>query len=51
MTPDNVEMAIRTVQPEGVDVASGVEERPGKKDKFKLEEFILRAKAAPYGVA
>jgi len=29
-----------------VDVASGVEERPGRKDHAKVEEFIRRAKAA-----
>lgn len=44
LTPENVEIAIRTVEPHGVDVASGVEERPGKKDHAKLEEFISRAK-------
>ncbi len=44
LTPDNVEVAIRSVRPAGVDVASGVEERPGKKDHAKLEEFITKAK-------
>lgn len=44
LTPDNVEEAIRIVQPDGVDVASGVEKSPGKKDHSKLEEFISRAK-------
>jgi phosphoribosylanthranilate isomerase len=45
LRPDNVEMAIKVVQPDGVDVASGVEARPGKKDRAKLEEFIGRAKS------
>lgn len=41
---DNIELAIRTVKPYGVDVASGVESRPGVKDRKKLEEFIARVK-------
>ena len=45
LTPENIEEAIRTVQPEGVDVATGVEKEPGKKDRRKLEEFISRAKS------
>ncbi len=44
LRPDNVEMAIRVVQPDGVDVASGVEDRPGKKNRTKLGEFITKAK-------
>jgi len=44
LTPDNVADAIRTVKPLGVDVASGVETEPGRKDYGKLEKFILQAK-------
>ncbi|MBI2082814.1 MAG: phosphoribosylanthranilate isomerase [Deltaproteobacteria bacterium] len=44
LTPQNVEMAIQVVGPDGVDVASGVEEKLGKKDHEKMEEFIVRAK-------
>lgn len=43
---DNVELAIASVQPFAVDVASGVEEAPGKKDYRKMEEFIKRARRA-----
>lgn len=47
LNPDNVQAAIATVQPYAVDVASGVESRPGRKDFKKMEEFIERAKNVP----
>jgi len=43
---DNVAVAIRKIQPFGVDVCSGVEARPGIKDHGKLKEFIDAAKSA-----
>jgi len=45
LTPSNVERAILAARPFGVDVASGVESSPGRKDPGKVKSFIERAKA------
>lgn len=46
LRPENVAIAIRTIRPFGVDVCSGVEAEPGRKDALLLRDFIANAKAA-----
>jgi phosphoribosylanthranilate isomerase len=46
LTPLNVVQAIERVRPYGVDVSSGVEAAPGKKDHAKVRDFIAAAKRA-----
>lgn len=46
LTPANVREAVSIAQPDGVDVSSGVESSPGRKDHEKIREFIRNAKTA-----
>lgn len=49
LIPDNVAEAIRTARPAAVDVASGVEAAPGKKDPDKLKTFMEAARSVGEG--
>jgi phosphoribosylanthranilate isomerase len=46
LSPENVRQAIQTLRPWGVDVVSGVESAPGKKDPAKVQAFIRSAQEA-----
>lgn len=45
LTPENVADALRETRPHAVDVASGVENSEGLKDKNKMEDFILAVRS------
>lgn len=44
LTPQNVAEAVRALNPYAVDVASGVECAPGRKDRTKMRDFVAAAK-------
>lgn len=46
LNPENIQEAVKTVQPEAIDVCSGLESKPGKKNFDKVEEFINVAREA-----
>jgi phosphoribosylanthranilate isomerase len=46
LNPENVGRMIRTLHPWGVDVVSGVEEFPGKKDPRKVRAFVEAVREA-----
>jgi len=48
LRPETVGLAVRRVRPYGVDVSSGVEMRPGRKDHQKVREFIAAVRQADF---
>lgn len=48
LTPENVSEAIRIVKPYGVDVAGGVETSPGRKDRWKMMQFIANVRESEW---
>ncbi len=46
LTPETVAAAVRVLRPLGVDVCSGIEASPGRKDRARLRAFVSHAKAA-----
>lgn len=44
LNPENVTAALQLVKPFGVDVCSGVESYPGKKDHLKMKNFVWRVR-------
>jgi phosphoribosylanthranilate isomerase len=46
LSPENVAEAIQTLQPWGVDVVTGVESAPGRKDPERVRTFVASARAA-----
>ena len=46
LNAENVSQAIATASPAAVDVASGIETFPGKKDETQMRQFIENAAAA-----
>jgi phosphoribosylanthranilate isomerase len=45
LNPENIEDAVRFVQPYGIDVSEGIEEKVGKMNPDKMRNFISRSRS------
>ena len=50
LRPETVALGVRTVQPFGVDVSSGVEQYPGRKDPARLRSFFKALASVEVGL-
>ena len=48
LTPENVAQAIAEARPDGVDVASGIENTEGYKDRARVRAFVRAARGADF---
>jgi len=46
LSPENVQQAIEVLNPFGVDVSSGIEEKEGVKDHARMRDFVAKVRAA-----
>jgi phosphoribosylanthranilate isomerase len=51
LRPDNVAQAVASLRPAGVDVSTGVESAPGRKDPLLVRDFIVNARKAAADLA
>ncbi|MEN9220840.1 MAG: phosphoribosylanthranilate isomerase [Thermostichus sp. BF3_bins_97] len=51
LNPDNIQQALQQVQPQGIDLSSGVETQPGDKDLGKVQRLLQHIRAQGWKIA